>query len=79
MQQGSKKATKMLQLWRDSVREDEFTYSVLAAALEKQGFRHLAREYCYTSSMCTGEYTLTSSFVYICPGLVNGGGGGGGG
>ena len=38
MLEGSKKAMKMLQLWRSSVDEDDFTYSRLAAALEKNGF-----------------------------------------
>ena len=49
MHQGSKKALKMLQLWRNSVKEDNFTYAVLAAALEKHGFGHCANKYCYTS------------------------------
>ena len=47
MQQGSKKALRMLQLWRDSVGEDKCTYSVLAAALEKHGLRRCAHQYCY--------------------------------
>ena len=46
-QQGSKKALRMLQLWRDSVGEHECTYSVLAAALEKHGLRRCAQQYCY--------------------------------
>ena len=50
MLKGSKKALKMLHLWRKSVKEDHLTYSVLAAALEKNGFRHCADKYCYTSS-----------------------------
>ena len=45
--QGKRKALKMLQLWRDSVGEDKFTYSVLAAALEKHGLRRCAHQYCY--------------------------------
>ena len=49
MLRGSRKALKMLYLWRDSVDEDRFTYSVLAAALEKHGFQRCADEYCYTS------------------------------
>ena len=49
MKIGSKKALKMLQLWRDSVDEDDCTYSVLAAALEKYGFQRCANKYCYTS------------------------------
>ena len=47
MLQGSRKALKMLQLWRESVKEDDLTYSVLAAALEKNGFGHCAHTYCY--------------------------------
>ena len=49
MESGSKKAIKMLQLWRKDVKAEDFTYSMLAAALEKQGFRHYAHEYCYSS------------------------------
>ena len=52
MLKGSKKALKMLQLWQQSVTEDDCTYSVLAAALEKEGFRNCAYKYCYT----TGNY-----------------------
>ena len=48
MLQGNKKAMKMLQLWRDSVAEDDLTYSVLAAALEKHGFLRCAHKYCYS-------------------------------
>ena len=47
MGKDSNKAMKMLHLWRDSVSEDDFTYSVLAAALEKQGFLLCAQKYCY--------------------------------
>ena len=50
MEIGSKKALKMLQLWRDSVNKDNCTYSVLAAALEKHGFQRCADSFCYTSS-----------------------------
>ena len=50
MLQGSKKAMMMFQLWRDSVAEDDFTYSVLAAALEKHGFLRCALKYCYTDT-----------------------------
>ena len=52
MQQGSKKALRMLQLWRDSVGEDKCTYSVLAAALEKHGFQRCAHQNCYTEGKC---------------------------
>ena len=48
-EKGSQKAIRMLLLWRDSVGEDRFTYSVLAAALEKHGFQRCAHKYCYTS------------------------------
>ena len=60
MQQGSKKALKMLQLWRESVSEDECTYSVLAAALDKHGFLRIADKYCYwnTSSICAGNHMI---------------------
>ena len=47
MRKGSEKAMKMLQLWRNSVSEDNFTYSVLAAALEKHGLQRYAHKYCY--------------------------------
>ena len=49
---GSEKALRMLQLWKNnSVDEDNFTYSVLSAALVKHGFRRWAHKYCYTSSI----------------------------
>ena len=53
---GNKKAIKMLQLWQQSVKEDDFTYSVLGTALEKHGFQQCADIYCYASSIiCTGN------------------------
>ena len=58
MLQGSRKALKMLQLWQQSVTEDDFTYSVLAAALEKEGFTNCADMYCYT----TGNHMINNSF-----------------
>ena len=45
--QGSRKALRMLQLWRNSVGAHECTYSVLAAALENYGLRRCAYQYCY--------------------------------
>ena len=42
----SKKAFKMLQLWKDSVAEEDLTYSKLAAALEKNGLKRCASMYC---------------------------------
>ena len=53
--QGSKKALKMLQLWRESVKDNDLTYSVLAAALEKHGFENCADKYCYISISQTSE------------------------
>ena len=41
MKQGSKKACKMLQLWKRSATKESFTYAVLADALEKNGFQNL--------------------------------------
>ena len=60
LQQGSKKALRMLQLWRESVGEHECTYSVLAAALEKHGFLRIADKYCYwnTSSIYAGNHMM---------------------
>ena len=51
--QGNKKASRMLQLWRDSVSEDNCTYSVLAAALEKHGYQRCAYKYCYITGIPT--------------------------
>ena len=48
MLQGSTKAIRMLQIWKQSVAEDSLTFSVLAAALEKHGFLSSAHKYCYT-------------------------------
>ena len=44
-----RKAMKMLQLWKDSANKEEFTYAVLAAALEKWGLKSCAEEHCYTT------------------------------
>ena len=50
-----KKSEKMLHLWRNyCTTEDDFTYSVLSAALEKHGLRRCALKYCYTSSISSG-------------------------
>ena len=62
MLQGSRKAQKMLQLWQRSVTEDDCTYSALAAALEKNGHRNCAYEYCYT----TGNYMI-NNLLCACP------------
>ena len=48
--QGSKKALEMFQLWQQSITEDDLTYSVLAAALEKHGFQCCAHKYCYVNT-----------------------------
>lgn len=49
MLQSHKKATRMLQLWKDTVDEDGCTYEVLATALEKHGLKRCAQEHCYTT------------------------------
>ena len=54
-QQGSKKAFKMLTLWRDSVSGDMCTYSVLAAALKKHGFKRCALKYCCNKLSCIND------------------------
>ena len=48
---GSEKAMKMLQLWKESVTEENFTYAVLATALEKKGLKRYAEQYCYTTAI----------------------------
>ena len=65
MKVGSKKAIKMLQLWRDSVAENDFTYSVLAAALVKHGFLSCARTHCFTS---IGNLLNIIFFVHVLMG-----------
>ena len=50
MKKGSEKAMKMLQLWQQSIDENHFTYSVLAAALEKHGHQRAAHKFCYTDA-----------------------------
>ena len=59
-EQGNKKAMRMLQLWKDQSSVENFTYSKLAAALEKFGFHRYAHEYCYNSSVCTGKQSIRS-------------------
>ena len=59
---GSKKALKMLQLWQQSVTEDDCTYSMLAAALEKEGFKSCADKYCYT----TGNHVNVHQYIILC-------------
>ena len=44
----NKKAMKMLTMWKQSVTEESFTYSALAAALEKDDLlKECADKYCY--------------------------------
>ena len=43
----SQKAMTMLQVWKDSVAEEDLTYSKLASALEKHGLKCCADKYCY--------------------------------
>ena len=63
MLKGSRKALKMLQLWQQSVPEDDCTYSVLAAALEKNGHRNCADKYCYTTGNLMGKYVLDYNLI----------------
>ena len=65
MLQGSKKATKMLQLWRDSVKEEDCTYSVLADALEKHGFQRSAHKYCYIKGNQSEMIALSHAWQVI--------------
>ena len=67
MGKDSNKAMKMLHLWRDSVSEEDCTYSVLAAALEKQGFLRCAQKYCYAvpKGNEVGRYCSTLSKLII--------------
>ena len=58
MELGSEKAERMLQLWKQSVAKDKLTYSVLATALENQGFMNIAHEFCYTSSILPGNHMV---------------------
>ena len=45
------KAMKMLQLWKESVTQEKFTYAVLADALEEKGLKRYAEKYCYTTDV----------------------------
>ena len=73
MLQAHKKAIKMLQLWQAYVSEDDFTYSVLAAALEKHGFHQCAQKYCYTTGnhmkfivrVLMGIYVIDYKFIEV--------------
>ena len=47
MEPANMKAMKMLHLWKASVTKEEFTYAVLAAALEKFELKSCAEKYCY--------------------------------
>ena len=51
MKKGSDKAMKMLHLWKQSIIGDNFTYSKLAAALEKHGHKQAAHKFCYTEAL----------------------------
>ena len=64
MEQGSKKAMKMFQLWQQSVDEDKLTYSLLATALENQGFTNTANKFCYTSSILTGNHIVNHMVIF---------------
>ena len=51
MKPANMKAMKMLHLWKASVTAEEFTYAVLAAALEKYGLKRYAEKYCYITDV----------------------------
>ena len=53
MKPASKKALKMLHIWKDS--EEDLTYSKLAAALEKNGLTRCADKYCYTTATASEQ------------------------
>ena len=55
----NQKAMKMLHLWHKYVVDDNFTYSVLAAALEKHGLRRCADEYCYSTGNCMNSLCMS--------------------
>ena len=57
------KAMKMLHLWRDSLSKEDCTYSVLAAALEEQGYLRCAQKYCYDVPS-TGNH-MNKFFVFV--------------
>ena len=59
----SKKAMKMLRLWQQSISEDQFTYSVLAAALEKCGLHRAARKFCYTEATSKSLFSKSQERV----------------
>ena len=59
---GSTKALRMLHLWKESVTEEECTYSMLAAALKSEEYKKCAYEHCYT----TGNYMINNLFC-ACP------------
>ena len=63
---GNEKALKMLQLWRDSADEDNFTYSVLAAVLEKHGYRRCSHEYCYITGIIRDLHVHNYIHVPAC-------------
>ena len=73
MLQAHQKAVRMLQLWHVYVSEDDFTYSVLAAALEKHGFHQCAQKYCYTTGnhmkfivrVLMGIYVIDYNFIEV--------------
>ena len=67
MKTDSRKTMRMLHLWRDSVSEDDFTYSVLATALEKQGFLLCADKYCNDVPSAGNHMNLFGEVLCVCP------------
>ena len=49
----NEKAMKMLQIWKDSVANEDLTYSKLAAALENNELKCCANKYCYMTHTAT--------------------------
>ena len=61
-----KKALNMLMLWRDKSPEKDFTYAILATALEKNELQRFADKYCYMDH--SGRYIYIVVYVfYRCP------------
>ena len=66
MKKGSDKAMKMLQLWKQSIIGDNFTYSVLAIALEKNGLQQAAHKFCYTEASSSNLQSKAQQCVETC-------------
>ena len=58
MLSASKKAQNMLNLWKENAKVCEFTYSVLAGALEKTNLIRCADKFCYIWEANPGIYII---------------------